>query len=209
MFEVDPETYRYFFSASAQVFAAIFAVVAIAYGYRLTDLQRKYDEIQKEKVGKVFTYKSLIDGNYLRELIGGSGKIQPLLDNIFNLDNATIEAMLCAIVKRCDFLIGIASGNSIPNHRLTVEKCNYIKKLIQRTLEGSGRINKSLKIAKRAVIIPAILAAAMTIYSLLMLSILTFIFETCLSITVISCSVILFALSLAFITVRFILLFLQ
>ncbi len=209
MFEVDPETYRYFFSASAQVFAAIFAVVAIAYGYRLMDLQRKYDEIQKEKVGKAFTYKDsdLINGNYVREFIGGSGSIQSLRDNILNLDIGTIEAILKAIIKSCDSLLTGNNGKPIGRQGITPKEIEKTREQVEKTLKRSDEIAKLQKSAKSSVILPVVFSAMMTIYSLFMLSIQNFVFKVCLSGLIISSALLVFSLSLLFITLKFIKLF--
>lgn len=204
MFEVDPETYRYFFSASAQVFAAIFAVVAIAYGYRIIDLQRKYDELQKEKVGKVFTYKNLIYN--LNKFINGHCRRQEFLDNIFNLDNTSIEAMLKAIVDRCEFLLqGDDRLHSAQN--ITKKALEKIKESVEDTLNKSKKVDESLIKARGSVLTPVIFAALMTIGSLFMLSIQNPILKTCLTSWVIFVALIVFALSLGYITYKFIELF--
>jgi hypothetical protein len=56
MFEIDPETYRYFFSASAQVFAAIFAVVAIAVSFRLSELRAEFENARASVVRVAHVY---------------------------------------------------------------------------------------------------------------------------------------------------------
>ena len=72
MFEVDPETYRYFFSASAQVFAAIFVVVAIALNFRLDEIRKRINDINQYRVKLAFFCKDWIDDKKLIEKFGES-----------------------------------------------------------------------------------------------------------------------------------------
>ncbi|TKJ40807.1 hypothetical protein CEE37_07535 [candidate division LCP-89 bacterium B3_LCP] len=59
-FAIDADTYRYFFSASAQVFAAIFAIIGVAASLRIGDIRRIEDISRSAAIGYLREWGYLI-----------------------------------------------------------------------------------------------------------------------------------------------------
>jgi len=179
MFEVDPETYRYFFSASAQVFAAIFAVVAIAYNYRIMVISRKLEDLSKEKVRKAILHQDHWGFDELKMKLNGILSVEinkKIKEAIWHLDESMIELILDSIQSRCGSLIsdvrkGIQSDEdeqSKKNKNQRIQNFESIKNSIAGTksefIEVSARKSEALKRVIQSVII----AAAMVCISLVM-----------------------------------------
>jgi len=113
---VDPETYRYFFSASAQVFAAILAIVGIAVTFKLSELQKRIADIESNLRGIAKNYQRMWglkgDQKYFHNVAVSCGlapygdKVRALLDLP---DNFLISEILTILDEISDSLNVLAS----------------------------------------------------------------------------------------------------
>lgn len=169
---VDADTYRYFFSASAQVFAAIFAVVAIAFTFRHSEIVRQLEHLHSERMSRAFTYKNLWDKKYIAEKLGGMFNFDELKGSFSSLDDYTLDIALESIKERCDFVI--ANPSIASNEGVRIDVYERIRSIVSVTLERSQSLERRREISAVYVIYPIAVAAIMTIISLIMLGIESF-----------------------------------
>jgi hypothetical protein len=170
-FTVDPDTYRYFFSASAQVFAAIFAVVAIAFSFKIMNIQSELENLRKERRRKIKVFESEVvyesfDDEVKSQMTPHS--FNELKKEIWELDDWLIDRFLDAIQKRCVELIKVYRREQ-PINEILVKQSKKKYYSIGRTKAATKRLRNRHNEAILNVIKSVVLASAMVILSLLML----------------------------------------
>jgi hypothetical protein len=170
-FTVDPETYRYFFSASAQVFAAIFTVVAIAFGFKIRNIQSELENLKKERRRKIKAFEATA----VYECFDDEFRIQisphsfaELKKEIWELDDWLVDRFLDAIQKRCVQLIEVYR-RELPINETLVKQSKKKYYSIGRTKAAAKRLKNRYNDAILNVIKSVVMASAMIILSLLLL----------------------------------------
>ncbi len=183
---VDPDTYRYFFSASAQVFAAIFAVVAIAYSFRISDIQKKREELRKEKLlafnlANVFELPARLnvllkaeyseyDGEINESLEYGTWEYdEDIIDRILDTCHANLSTLIMAIQNSFDQI----DAKKKQEYQKEVRNLSPILAVsIKHHL-----LIAQLKRSSRAIVISSVLSSLMTAISLILLGLQLFRFD--------------------------------
>jgi hypothetical protein len=175
---VDADTYRYFFSASAQVFAAIFAIVAIAYSLKIIIIHRQIDNLRREKIGKAILYKENWGYNYLNKKLRGHLSVPALnefKERVSELDDWTINEIIESIKERCHEQINGFQSDQNQNAESIAFRENKIKYFheviasLGNTKAEDTKREKQNTLASNNVVISVISTMSMVVLSLIIL----------------------------------------
>ncbi|MCX6639386.1 MAG: hypothetical protein NTW14_02730 [bacterium] len=164
---VSPDTYRYFFSASAQVFAAIFAVVAIASSFRLSELNRQTDRLADRKKSIAITFKYKWNTNTIKKFTGIQYDAMFLPKQAQDLNTTTIDHIWRGLLADSNDKINCDNKGELENWSL-------IRTFAQELSAWEHILEASKRRAIHGTRISVIIAALMTIFSLISLCIETY-----------------------------------